>query len=166
VAAPQANRGDGESHTRGTAHQARRCARLSQCGMASDRYRGGAQGTSPHAEAQRCFLRVDSDWKNLLPSKAARTTILHCKILRLRDNHIPGGFSLPCPVRPYLPPQTFPVYRGGPCRVRGRSPRNAVQELRILAPPLAGYAGRLRDPRPGPLRHGAPLLSSNRRRMR
>lgn len=40
MGASQADRGDGESLTRGTAHEARRRARQSQSGMASDRCRG------------------------------------------------------------------------------------------------------------------------------
>ena len=59
-------------------------------------------------EAQRSSLRVDSDRKSPLPSKAARTAVLHYKILRLRDNLIPGGIccAVRCTPHPVFSTQT------------------------------------------------------------
>jgi hypothetical protein len=75
MGASQADRGNGESLTRGTAHEARRRALQSQSGMASDRCRGGPTLRArlkpltprPHAEGRARQARRHPDARRSLP---------------------------------------------------------------------------------------------------
>jgi hypothetical protein len=60
-------------------------------------------------EAQRSPLRVDSGQETLCLQRRA-TAVLHCKIMRLRDNLIPGGILLHGPSHPQRPNHTAPIH--------------------------------------------------------